>query len=640
MNSKRQLAAILFADIAGYTALMQENEQQALRVLNHFREDIESIVPQFDGQIIQFYGDGCLIIFNSVVIALRCSIALQKSLKTPPKAPVRIGLHQGDILKEGGNIFGNSVNIAARIESMSIPGAVLLSEKVQSELKNQQDVPLTSLGHFEFKNVGHPIEVFAIAKDGFPIPRKNEIQGKFKSQSQEKSIAVLAFENRSSDPEQEYFSDGISEEIIYGLSQLDNLKVAGRKSSFSFKNSQRSSKEIGDELQVENILEGSVQKMGNKVRIRVQLVNAQDGFQIWTERFDRELEDIFSVQEEIAKEVVHKMKLSLLSNEKAKNFTSTKTHNIKAYQLYLEGRSYLDKRINIDLALSCFSEAIEIDPDFAAAYSSLAYAHFYKVTFANHSPVAGFPQVEHAAQKALQIDSSIAEAHTMQGLVDFYFHYKFEKARQQYEEALLLQPNFADTYRVKAYFHSMLMEEHAAIANAERSFSLEPLSFNNHYSLADIYYRAGQYDKAIDISRSLVQKYPESMAAKELLANAYFASENVSKAGEIFEKIQGFPKHISIYSSGRFLYSAQKGNEELCRNLLEHIAQEEKTIWISPGFQALVHLAIGEQKSALKILCRAYEERDPALLIIRCDPMWKQYRDQPEIQKITKQIPY
>ncbi|MDW3652215.1 MAG: adenylate/guanylate cyclase domain-containing protein [Bacteroidia bacterium] len=640
MNSKRQLAAILFADIAGYTALMQENEQQALRVLNHFREDIESIVPQFNGQIIQFYGDGCLIIFNSVVIALHCSIALQKSLKTPPKAPVRIGLHQGDILKEGGNIFGNSVNIAARIESMSIPGAVLLSEKVQSELKNQQDVPLTSLGHFEFKNVGHPIEVFAIAKDGFPIPRKNEIQGKFKTQSQEKSIAVLAFENRSSDPEQEYFSDGISEEIIYGLSQLDNLKVAGRKSSFSFKNSQRSSKEIGDELQVENILEGSVQKMGNKVRIRVQLVNAQDGFQIWTERFDRELEDIFSVQEEIAKEVVHKMKLSLLGNEKAKNFTSTKTHNVEAYQLYLEGRSYLDKRINIDLALNCFSNAIEIDPEFAAAYSSLAYAHFYKVTFTNHSPLAGFPQVEHAAQKALQIDSSIAEAHTMQGLVDFYFHYKFEKARQQYEEALLLQPNFADTYRVKAYFHSMLMEEHAAIANAERSFSMEPLSFNNHYSLADIYYRACQYDKAIDISRSLVQKYPESMAAKELLANAYFASENVSKAGEIFEKIQGFPKHISIYSSGRFLYAAQKGNEELCRNLLEHIAKEEKTIWISPGFQALMHLAIGEQKSALEILCRAYEERDPALLIIRCDPMWKQYRDQPEIQKITKQIPY
>lgn len=634
MTSNRQLAAILFADIAGYTALMQKNEKEALGVLSHFKNDVESIVPKYEGQIIQFYGDGCLIIFNSVVIAIQCSIELQKSLQEDPLAPVRIGLHQGDILKEGGNIFGNSVNIAARIESMSIPGAILLSEKVQSELKNQDEFPLTSLGHFEFKNVVQPIEVYAIAQKGFPIPKKHEIQGKFKTQSLEKSIAVLAFENRSSDPEQEYFSDGISEEIIYGLSKLDNLKVAGRKSSFSFKNSTLSLEEIGNQLKVETILEGNVRKMGNKVRISVQLVNAKDGFQIWTERFDRELEDIFAIQEEIAKEVVAKMKLSLLSSEKTQPLTTSKTQNIEAFQLYLEGRSYLDKRTNTDAALTCFEHAIKKDPDFAAAYTSVAYAYFYKVTFSNFSPIEGFPKAEIAAQKALQLDSSIAEAHTMQGLVDFYFHHNFEKARQEYEKAILLQPSFADTYRVKAYFHSMLLEDEAAIEHAKKSFHLEPLSFNNYFSLGDIYYRAKKYGKAIDIFRSIVKKYPDNLIAKEMLANAYFVSGETKPATEIFQLLQDFPENISIYNSGQYVYAAQTGNTKKTKSYLNHLNNTAKSKWVSPTIRSLMYFSLGQGKEALDFFKKAYSERDPSLLIVRVDPLWKTYKNHPEVQHI------
>ena len=434
------LAAILFADIAGYTALMQQNEATALLQLNHFKTSIESIVPRHKGQVIQFYGDGCLLIFSSVLNAIQCSIKLQRALQSNPSVPVRIGAHQGDVVMEAGNVFGDSVNIAARIESMGIPGAVLLSGKVQDELKNQPDIQMISLGRFEFKNVKQAVEVFAINQPGFAVPQKHEIKGKFKVQNTQKSIAVLAFENRSSDREQDYFCDGIAEEIIYGLSQLDNLKVAGRASSFSFKNSTATITEIAQQLKVATILEGSIRKMGNKVRITVQLINAADGFQIWTERYARELEDIFAIQDEIAQEVVQKLELTLLGKEKHQPLISRKTEDVAAYQLYLQGRSYLDQRTNIDAALSCFQKAVEIDPNFAAAYTSIAYAYFYKVVFNNFPPPQGFPEAEKAILKALSLDRSIAEAHTMHGLVKFYYNYDWEGARAEYEQALLCSP--------------------------------------------------------------------------------------------------------------------------------------------------------------------------------------------------------
>ena len=399
-------------------------------------------------------------------------------------------------------IFGENVNIAARIESMGSPGAILISSKVQREVKNQHAFELQSIGNYEFKNVSEPIEVFAYASDGFPIPKKHELTGKFKVQNEEKSIAVLPFENQSSDLEQEYFSDGMAEEIIYGLSKLDNLKVAGRRSSFSFKNTDATLNEIARQLQVDHVLEGSVRKVNGRVRVNVQLVKTTDGFQIWTERFDRDLEDVFSIQDEIAEKVVQKLRLTLLGQEKGQTFISRKTNNVQAYELYLQGRSFLDQRTKIEEALTCFNRAIELDPLFAAAYTSVAYAYFYKVVFINYAPKEGFPEAEKAVQKALSLDGTIAEAHTMRALIEFYYHLRFNSARQEYEKALVIQPQLADTYRIKAYFHSMQLEKTLAIEHAKKSCEIDPMSYNNLFSLGDIYYRTQQYKEAIRILSS------------------------------------------------------------------------------------------------------------------------------------------
>ncbi len=632
MTSTRKLAAIVFADIAGYTAIMQKNEHEALQILNHFRSDIDRLVPFFNGEIVQYYGDGCLLIFNSALEAIKCSEKLQHSLKSDPAVPVRIGIHQGDIVAESGNIFGDNVNITARIESMSIPGSILLSAKVRSELINQPEIKLESLGIYEFKNVEDPIEVFAYACEGFPVPKKSEITGKFKSQNEEKSIAVLAFKNQSSDNEQEYFSEGIAEEIIYGLSQLDNLKVAGRMSSFSFKDSNATLLEIAEQLKVKHVLEGSVRKARNRIRVNVQLVNVTDGFQIWTERFDREMEDIFSIQDEIADKVVRKMKLTLLGREKGQTLINRKTNDVQAYELYLQGRSYLDKRTNIELALNCFNEAIGMDPDFAAAYTSVAYAYFYKVVFDNYPPRDGFPKAAMAIQKALSLDNTIAEAHTMQGLVDFYFHHRPEKARQEYERALLLQPNYADTYRVKAYFHVMLNEKVLAIENVEKSYELDPLSFNNSFSRGDIYYRTKRYEDAINVFENMAKKYPQVVSIKMMLGVIYYLLGHAETAKSLFSGIDKHSFSTNLYSNDRFVVAARLGDRELTKGHLEFLLKSRTEKWISPTIISILYFSLGENKNGMQLLRQAVKDNDPILHMVDILPLWDDYKSLPEVK--------
>lgn len=632
MTSTRKLAAIVFADIAGYTAIMQKNEHKALQILNHFRSDIDSCVPLFNGEIVQYYGDGCLLIFNSALNAIKCSEKLQHSLKTDPEVPVRIGIHQGDVVAEGGNIFGDNVNIAARIESMSIPGAILLSAKVRSELINQPSIKLQSLGVYEFKNVEDPIEVFAYACEGFAVPKKSEITGKFKIQNEEKSVAVLAFKNQSSDNEQDYFSEGIAEEIIYGLSQLNNLKVAGRMSSFSFKGSNTALAEIAEQLKVKHILEGSVRKAGNRIRVNVQLVNATDGFQIWTERFDREMEDIFSIQDEIAEKVVAKLKLTLLGLEKGQTLISRKTNNVQAYELYLQGRSYLDKRTDIEHALTCFNKAIEIDPNFAGAYTSVAYAYFYKVIFENCAPRDGFSKAAIAIQKALSLDNSVAEAHTMQGLVDFYFYHRPEKARQEYEKALLLQPKFADTYRVKAYFHVMLGEKELAIENIEKSYELDPLSFNNCFSLGDIYHRTGRYQDAIKVFEALDVKQPKTLSIKIMLGVLYYLVGQAEKAKTFLKQISPDSISTDIYSNDKFVVAARMGDKQLTKNHLAFLLKARAEKWISPTIIAILYFSLDEMENGIQLLQQAVKDNDPMLHMVNILPLWNDYVNHPSVK--------
>src|SRR6478672_7393824 len=311
MEATRQLAAIMFTDMEGYTALMQKNEQVAIERRNRHREVFEKMMAHHGGKIIQYYGDGTLSIFTSAIHAVNAGVAMQLLFLKTPHVPVRIGIHIGDIAVDDSGVYGDGVNIASRIESFAVAGSVFISDKVFDEIKNQPLIKTVSMGLFNLKNVSRPVEVIAIANEGLAVPKINDLKGK--TSEPKNKLAVLPFVNMSNDAENEYFSDGIAEELINTLSKIDGLQLTCRTSSFSFKGKNIDVREIGKALNVTKVLEGSVRKAGNRVRINAELVNTADGYQLWSETFDRNLDDIFELQDEIAGIIANRMREQLVN---------------------------------------------------------------------------------------------------------------------------------------------------------------------------------------------------------------------------------------------------------------------------------------------------------------------------------------
>jgi TolB-like protein len=335
-NKYRKLSAIMFTDIEGYTSLMQSDENIAIELREKHRTVLEKCVSDFNGKILQYYGDGTLSTFNSAVEAVQCAIDIQKNLNTSPKIPVRAGIHLGDIVFQDDGIYGDGVNIASRVESLSISGAVLISDKVNDELGNHSDIRTKALGIYNLKNVSRPFGIFAVVDDLLNIPSPEQIRNK--TGEVKKSIAVLPFVNMSADKENEYFSDGMTEEILNALAGVDGLQVTSRTSSFAFKNQNLDVRTIGKELNVKTVVEGSVRKAGNKVRITAQLINTSDGYHIWSEVYDRDLEDVFAVQDEISSKIANTLRKKLDLKDEVRGETQIESRNLEAYELYLKGR--------------------------------------------------------------------------------------------------------------------------------------------------------------------------------------------------------------------------------------------------------------------------------------------------------------
>ncbi|HKC37832.1 MAG TPA: adenylate/guanylate cyclase domain-containing protein, partial [Chitinophagaceae bacterium] len=336
MSQTRQLAAIMFTDIVGYTALMGNDEQKAFALLKKNRELQKPIIEKFNGRWIKELGDGVLASFNTVTEAILCACEIQIKSDDIPGLQLRIGIHQGEVLFENNDVFGDGVNIASRLQALAPVGGTWISESAYRNVTNKKEIKTKFIGTQPLKNVKEPVSVYEIITD-----RSNNSSNFAPMESEkkvpEKSIAVLPFVNMSNDTEQEYFSDGMAEEILNSLAHLKDLKVAGRTSTFQFKGKNIDLREIGEQLNVRTVLEGSIRKQGNKVRITAQLINAEDGYHLWSERYDRQLDDIFAIQDEIALMITEKLKVILLDADR-ELITKTYTQNTDAYELYLKGR--------------------------------------------------------------------------------------------------------------------------------------------------------------------------------------------------------------------------------------------------------------------------------------------------------------
>ncbi len=573
----RRLAAVLFADIVGYTALMQSDEGIAMAHLEKFKQALEAEVPNNQGEIIQFYGDGCLCTFTSSVDALTCAKNLQTIFQASPKVPVRIGLNTGDIILKEGNVFGHTVNIASRVESMGIPGAVLLSSNVQQQIKNQSQFKLQSLGKFDFKNVDNSLEVFALANEGFPIPKKKDIKGKLKAQKHTKanwalpivfgllvaiatffglkhnasstipSIAILPFKDMSVNKDQEYFGDGIAEEILNSLSKLKALKVAGRTSSFSFKGKDSNISEIGEVLHVKNVLEGSVSKQNDKIRVTAQLINVADGFQIWSDKYERKMDDVFAVQDELAQNI-GEILLKKLAPEQLSKLTASAGVSSKVYELFLKAKHIHKNIYNSSYKLADFQkseklflEAISLSPDYALAHAGLADlydSYWVRIPIGDTEEKEKYlALMDLESALAIKLDAALAYANQVRGYVLSHTN-QGEAAFQHFLKSYQISPNNPESIIGLANLYLDMGLHYDALQLAKRTIQIDPL-FRPGLTM-EIYcnFFLNNLEAAVNQCQSFLDIDPNNLTALTYLFRASFLLDDKKTALATLQKME------------------------------------------------------------------------------------------------------
>src|SRR6266850_4414983 len=380
---ERRLTAILAADVVGYSRLMGVDETGTLAALKTLQTDfIDGKIAEHQGRTVKLTGDGILVEFPSVVNAVACAAELQRGMRDrnasvpqDRRIEFRIGVNLGDVIVEGEDIFGDGVNVAARLESIAKPGGIMISGSVRDHVGNRLDLTFEDMGEQTLKNIERPVRVYSVALSD-PVARDPEDVAPALQEQLDKerpSIAVLPFNNMSGDPEQEYFSDGITEDIITDLSKVSGLFVVARHTAFTYKGKPVKVQQVGRELGVDYILEGSVRKAGTQVRVSGQLISARDGDHLWADRFDRDLTGIFAIQDEITHAIVDQLKIKLLPREK-KSIAQMPTESVEAYTYYLRGRDFLHRysKRYFELARRMFAKAIELDPNYARAYAGVA----------------------------------------------------------------------------------------------------------------------------------------------------------------------------------------------------------------------------------------------------------------------------
>ncbi len=637
MGSNRQLAAIMFTDLAGYTAMMQEDEFNAIGIRDNWRKILEDEVAKNNGKIIQYYGDGALIIFKSTVSASESAIVIQTAC-IDNNIPLRIGIHSGDVVIEDAGAYGDGVNIASRIESFAVSGSIMISDKVFDDLKNHQGFAPELMGEFDLKNVKRPVEVYALTNKGLVVPQRRDLKGKVKERI--KSIAVLPFTNRSNDPENEYFSDGITEEIITALAKLEGLRVISRTSSFSFKGKSIDIREIGKQLEVQSILDGSVRKSGNRIRISAQLSSTFDGFEVWSGSYDRLLEDVFDVQDEISNKIAQQLKERLTDSVQSGE-SSTKI-DLDAYKWYLQGLFYYNKWTpsNAKKAVDAFQKAIEIEPTYDKAFAGEGMAYTLMATTGFINPKEGYGLSMKASLKAIELNSQNEIAYVALAFVYMFFKWDFKKGVEYAQKALAINYRAADANLAMALYHIARKDLNLVSKYLDAAQSIDPLSTTTNRTLADSYYFMGEYEKALDIYEWIMEKDPDFQAAREFKGWTLLMMGDYDGAITIFKSIKGEATH-AIKPNVQLGYAyALKGDEKKANYFLNEL--KELSIAKPDGEYDLDFATL---YTGLKMFDEAFFHLDKCLakrlgpiIFINASPIWEPLKSDKRFNNLLKTI--
>jgi len=579
---KRKLSAILSADVKGYSRLMGEDEEATVRTITAHRKVITSVIEKYRGRVVDSPGDNILAEFFSVVDAVQSAVEIQeviraKNAELPEERRMefRIGINLGDVIQEGERIYGDGVNIAARIEGLAEPGGICISGSAYEQIENKLALGYDYIGEHTVKNIVKPIRVYrvptgpetlqkiteekrpvpgwqraavavviallvvaggiAIWKSYQPSTPPTEVASVEKMAfplPDKPSIAVLPFSNLSGDPEQEYFSDGLTEEIISALGSIPRLFVIARNSTFTYKGKPVKVQQVAEELGVQYVLEGSVRKAGDRIRITAQLIDALDGHHLWAKRYDRNLSDIFAVQDEITKEIITAMQVKLTEGEQARA-AAKGTNNLEAYLKYLQANELIH-RINIEsnaLAKQLAEEAIALDPEYAMAYKALGQSHMLDIWLGtSKSPKASMAKAMELVQKAIVLDDSYAEAHALLAYL-YTMTKQYDKGIAQAEKAVAINPNSAESHMRLGKTLSFAGRWEESIPVYKKAIRLNPVPENIYlYSLGLSYCFTGQYEEAVEWCEKAVAQEPDSLYARIMMTAVYSDSGRLEEA--------------------------------------------------------------------------------------------------------------
>ena len=633
----RRLAAIMFTDIVGYSALTQKNEALALELLEGHRILLRPIFVQYGGREIETAGDLFFVEFDSAVEGVSCAIDIQKTLfernrglDHDHKISLRIGLHIGDVVYKDKHVHGDGVNIAARIQPLARPGGIAISEDVARQIRNKIDWPVVSIGRQRLKNITMPVEVYEVVLPWEKSVRTKKIRFNKKfaavvagavlviailaesvyfikikkpSNPHRLRLAVLPLDNIGDDSNEDYFADGMTEELISSLSKINNLHVIARTSSMKYKNVAKSISEIGDELNVGSILEGSIRKDGSKARVKVQLVDVATEENTWSVEYDRNLQDILLIQTEIAQQVASELKIVLASSE-VSQLEKNYTRNIKAFEEYLIGKHYLNIRTSASIrtAVEHLEKAVSLDPEFALSYATLAYSYSL-LSGAGFGTLPGDPTHDHAREavmKALSLDETLAEAHAALGYITFRMDWDWEQADSEFKRAIALKPGYAQAHEWYALFLSVQKRFDEALKEMKIAHELDPMSMAVNSGLGRVYHYRGEMDKAIRQLEKTIAMDPTYGEGYFSLAMAHFKNKEYDKALVEMHKALEFAgrRPVMVGMLGALYVHINKPEE--ANKLLEELSSDDN--YDKMFARSMLLMALNRTKESAAIL--------------------------------------
>jgi adenylate cyclase len=687
-SEQRKLAAIMFTDMVGYSALSQRDDKLALELLEDHRQLLREIFPRFNGTEIKTIGDAFLIEFNSALEAAQCAIEIQRTLAkrnhdvmSDRRIELKIGIHIGDVVHRGGDVYGDGVNIASRIEPLAGAGGICVSMDVERQIRNALEARFEKLAPTELKNISVAMDLFRIVlpweqrtpsvagfeTESIPTSRKlvptaialglllmigiswwwttqprrsptSPAAPSTANAADKKSIAVLPFVNMSADKNDEYLSDGMTEELINVLAKVPGLRVPGRTSCFAFKgkNEEDIFRKVGDQLHVGTVLEGSVRKAGDNLRVTAQLINVSDGYHLWSKAYDGDVKDIFNFQSNVAEQVVQALQVKLGGEEK-RALAKKPTENPEAHRLYLLGRYEFAKytQTGWNNAIHYYEQALRLDPNYALAYCGLAdnYAYMGSVVMPEKEAIA---KEKEFAQKALELDPELAEAHMSVALANVAA-FDWRNGLKEFDLALELNPNLAFAYELQAWTVNGLGRFDEAISKTRKAVELDPLNPFFQMSLSFYQYWARQYDDAIAQARKTLAMDPNSAISHVLVGLSFLKKGDT--AGAIAELQKSKAPDPGAWYQGFLGYAyAISGDRAKAEQALRELEELAKREYVSPTAFATIYLGLGQKEKCLDWLEKSYEQQDSACWYLKIDQIYDSVRDEPRFQALVQKV--